>query len=85
MNPKEARPSCSARPPDDAAALIEYCKAVLLPSEFFVTQADEFDLTEEQEREWIERHLDSPGSLVVLAEVDGTVIGLLILNVVHGG
>jgi RimJ/RimL family protein N-acetyltransferase len=63
--------------PDDAAALIEYCKAVLLPSEFFVTQADEFDLTEEQEREWIEKHLDSPGSLVVLAVADGTVIGLL--------
>ena len=60
--------------PDDAGALIEYARAVLLPSEFFVTQPDEFDLTEEQEREWIEKHRHSPGSLIGLAQVDGAVV-----------
>ena len=55
--------------PDDAAALVELRKAVLLPSEFFVTQIDDFDLTEE--------HFDSLGRLIVLAEADSTVIGLL--------
>jgi len=63
--------------PDDATALIEYCQAVTLPSEFFVTEPDEFDRTEQQERESITQHRDSPGSLMLLAEMDGAVIGLL--------
>ena len=61
----------------DAASLIAYCKSILLPSESFVTQADEFDMTEDEQREWIRRHLDSPGGLIVMAEADGSMIGLL--------
>ena len=38
---------------------------------------DEFDRTEDQERQWIQEHIDGPGKLVVLAEVSGTVIGCL--------
>jgi RimJ/RimL family protein N-acetyltransferase len=62
---------------DDAAALVECCQAVWLPGDFFVTQADEFDLTEERARKWIWKHLHSDGSLMLLAETDGSLIGLL--------
>ncbi|MAG93477.1 MAG: GNAT family N-acetyltransferase [Planctomycetaceae bacterium] len=63
--------------PDDATALLAYLREVLVSSEHLVTQADEFDVTEDHEREWIERHREAPGSLAILAESDGAVIGLL--------
>ena len=62
---------------EDAAALVEYGKSILVPGESFVTQYDEFDLSEDQEREWIRDHRDSSGSLVLVAELAGSVIGLL--------
>ncbi|MEO2007852.1 MAG: GNAT family N-acetyltransferase [Pirellulaceae bacterium] len=62
---------------DDAPALVDCCKAIWLTSEFFVTQADEFDLTEKRARKWIRKHRDSSGSLMLLAEVDNTLVGLL--------
>lgn len=62
---------------DDAPALIKYSKTVLCEDGFAVTEVDEFDLTEEQEQGWIKRHLDSPGSIVLVSEVNGTIVGLL--------
>ena len=62
---------------DDAPALIKHAETVLTEPNFAVTQADEFDFVEEQEREWIKRHLDSLGSIVLVAEVDGNIVGML--------
>ena len=43
---------------DNAPALVKHAKTVLTEPDFAVTEADEFAFTEEQEREWIKRHLD---------------------------
>ena len=60
---------------DDAAAMLAYIRAVAGETEFFILQPDEFPETEEQERKWIQDHLDHPGQIVLLAEASGTIIG----------
>jgi RimJ/RimL family protein N-acetyltransferase len=61
--------------PEDAAALLVYIRAVAGETEFFVLEPDEFPATEEEERKWIQDHLDSPGKLLLLAETAGAIIG----------
>jgi RimJ/RimL family protein N-acetyltransferase len=61
----------------DAGVLIEHAKAVLAEGLFGVSQADEFTFTLEQERDWIRQHNESPGDLVLVGEVSGSVVALL--------
>lgn len=63
--------------PDDAANLLTYIRSVAEETEFFVIQPDEFPSTEEQERQWIQDHLDHPGKLALVAEVAGEIVGSL--------
>jgi RimJ/RimL family protein N-acetyltransferase len=60
---------------DDAAALLTYIRPVAEETEFFIFEPDEFPETDEQERKWIQDHLDHPGQIVLLAEAGGTIIG----------
>ena len=63
--------------PDDAANLLTYIRSVAQETGFFVIQPDEFPLTDEQERQWIQEHLDRPGTLALVAEAAGEIIGSL--------
>ena len=63
--------------PDDATQLIAFVRSVLAESPFIGLEPDEFTFTEEQERKWIQDHLDGPDKLIILAEVSGAVIGCL--------
>lgn len=63
--------------PDDAANILAHSRKVIVESEFLITQADEFDLTEADEREWIRAHRDEPGQLALVAEISGKLVGLL--------
>jgi RimJ/RimL family protein N-acetyltransferase len=63
--------------PEDADRLLTYIRSVARETSFFILQADEFDFTEEQERQWIQDHLEDPGKLAILAEVSGTIVGSL--------
>lgn len=63
--------------PDDATPLLAYVRSVAAETSFFIMQADEFNFTDEQERQWIQDHLDGPGKLTVMAEVSGSVVGFL--------
>lgn len=60
--------------PEDAAALLAYIRPVAEGTAFFVLEPDEFPATEEKERQWVQEHLDSPGKILLLAEVTGTII-----------
>jgi RimJ/RimL family protein N-acetyltransferase len=60
---------------DDAAAMLTYIRSVAGETEFFILEPDEFPETEEQERKWLQDHLDHPGQIVLLAEASGTIIG----------
>ncbi len=61
--------------PEDAAALLAYIRPVAEETEFFILEPDEFPKTDEEERKWIQDHLDHPDQIVLVAEAAGTIIG----------
>ncbi|RFB18293.1 GNAT family N-acetyltransferase [Bacillus sp. HNG] len=61
---------------EDAPQLIEHTKIVLTESTFMLTTPEEFTLTVEEEEKWIEDHT-KPGNLIVVAEIEGKIIGNL--------
>lgn len=67
--------------PADAEGLLAYVADILEECEFMVTEPGEFDKTVEQERQWIADHRDPSGNLCLLAEVAGTVVGIVSFEV----
>jgi RimJ/RimL family protein N-acetyltransferase len=63
--------------PDDAMDLLAHAKAVAQESDFLLTEPDEFNMTEDEERKWIQDHLDGLGNICLLAEASGVIIGSL--------
>ena len=63
--------------PADAAAVLSYVREVMTDSPWIATTLDDFTMTEAQEREWISQRRDAPGSLFLVAELDGAIIGAL--------
>ncbi len=64
--------------PGDAAALLSYAHASLPDNTPYVlTHPDEFSMTEDDERAWIERHRDKPGALAMLAWAGDAVVGMI--------
>lgn len=61
--------------PDDAVAVLEHAKAILTEDLFNVTTIGEFEVTEEQERQWLGDIYDNPGHIALLAEVSGELAG----------
>jgi transglutaminase-like putative cysteine protease len=54
-----------------------FCQAVSDEAKYVLTQPDEFPSNEEEQRKWIQSHLDQPGQLVLVAEASGCLIGSL--------
>ncbi len=70
----------SIRPavPDDAGALVDYMNQGLVEyTEYILTDADEFDMTVEKEREWIASQKHECGAIALIAEAAGEVVGML--------
>lgn len=63
--------------PEDAEQVTEIVRSVIEEGEFVVSTPDDFLFTVEQEREWIQAHLDDSGKLMLVAEVLGKVLGML--------
>lgn len=69
--------SCTLRPthPDDAAEMIDYMKQTAEETRFVLRTPEEVTFTLEQEREILGHLLEDPGSVMMLAEVEGQVAG----------
>lgn len=61
----------------DAAQILEHTNAVINESTFMLTTPDEFVISEVQEKQWIKEHMESPRSLLLVAEMRGRIIGLV--------
>lgn len=66
----------------DAAALTQLHHDVLMEDRYFITHADEFDGRVEQKRAHIERTLRQVNSCMMVARLDGTMVGVVSL---YGG
>lgn len=56
--------------------MLAYVTVAAAETDFYVIEPDEFP-SEEEERKWIQDHLDHPGKLLLLAEASGTIVGSL--------
>lgn len=68
---------CVLRSPeiDDAAQMIEYLKASASETDFLLKYPEEVNITLEQERDILQWYLDSKRDVMIVAEVDGKVVG----------
>lgn len=63
--------------PDDATAMLDAANDAFRTSPFLLTSPDEFTMTEPQEREFVAGILTHPRQLMLIAEEDGVVLGML--------
>lgn len=61
----------------DAEAFLILGKSIMSEDIYTLTQADELNLTVEQERTWLKSHLEDENHLVIVAEVKGQIIAQL--------
>ncbi len=66
--------------PDDAEVLLENTRMILVEGLFYIREADEFEISVEEEREWIQQRLDNPAQIIIVAEVGGSIVGMLNLK-----
>lgn len=62
---------------NDAEAFLILSKAILSEEIYSVTQADELNQTIDQEKIWLKSNFENQSHLVLVAEVDGHLIGQL--------
>jgi RimJ/RimL family protein N-acetyltransferase len=63
--------------PEDAPAILTHVRAGFAEEEFLLSTLEDFHMTDEQERDWLQANLDHPGDLVIVAEYAGKIIGML--------
>ena len=61
----------------DAPQLLEHVHAILAEGEFALTTLEDFPMTEEQEAAWLQTHQDEVGKVVIVAESESQIIGLI--------
>lgn len=68
---------CILRSPklEDAWQLIDYLKATAGETDFLLKYPEEVKITVEQERDFLQWSIDSDRDLMIIAEVDGRVVG----------
>jgi RimJ/RimL family protein N-acetyltransferase len=59
----------------DARALLDAVLAVLVDGDGMLAEPDEFNTTEDEEKVWIKAFNDNPRSLLLVAEVEGRIVG----------
>ncbi|HEV2582278.1 MAG TPA: GNAT family N-acetyltransferase [Ktedonobacteraceae bacterium] len=69
--------------PRDASAMLALVRPIFAEGEFLLTTLDDFHMTEEREAEWLQMNLDTPGNLVIVAEAEGEMIGMLNFHSQH--
>jgi RimJ/RimL family protein N-acetyltransferase len=63
--------------PDDAQAILDLAHLILTEDLYNIRTLDEFKMTIEAEREWIQSHLDNPGRIILVAELNRSVVAML--------
>jgi len=63
--------------PDDAVPLLRYLDEVTGETDFLSMGPGDFDWPEDKERQFIEDHRQADNKLLVVAEIDGRIAGLL--------
>jgi len=65
---------------NDAEAALELEKEVLAENEFMISVIEEFEETPAQKRSWIQKILENEREHLIVAEVNGEVVGLIVFR-----
>lgn len=65
---------------NDAEAVLELEKEVLAENEFMISVIEEFEETPAQKRSWIQKILENEREHLIVAEVNGEVVGLIVFR-----
>ncbi|MGG0413321.1 N-acetyltransferase family protein [Peribacillus simplex] len=60
---------------EDAEAVLDVQNSVIYEGEYFITISEEFNKTPEQQRDWIRRLLENERETIIVAAINGEVIG----------
>ncbi len=63
----------------DAEGIIHFAKVLFPSTDQVVTTPEEFTMTVEQEQAWIRSSAQNPDSIILIAEADNVIVGLLSL------
>ncbi len=63
--------------PAEAGDLLKHVYALFAEPEYVLSTLEDFHNTEEQEAAWLQKNLDEPSKLVIVAESKGHIIGML--------
>jgi RimJ/RimL family protein N-acetyltransferase len=66
----------SARP-NDALAIHTITEQALMEGSYHITEPQEFTVTVTDTEAWIQQHAERPADVLLVAEVDGAVVGLI--------
>ncbi len=61
--------------PRDASGMIAYLRTVCTQTDFLLRRPEECSMSEEQERDWIVRNVESENVLMLCCEIDGRIVG----------
>lgn len=62
---------------NDASAILSLAKSVMEEEIYQLTSAAEFKMTVEAEENWIRSHFDNPNHLILVAVLNGEIVGML--------
>ncbi|CAH0230408.1 Putative phosphinothricin acetyltransferase YwnH [Peribacillus simplex] len=60
---------------EDAETVLDVQNSVISEGEYFIAVSEEFNKTPEQQRDWIRRLLENDRETIIVAEINGEVIG----------
>jgi len=61
----------------DAVAILDLSKGVIGEEIYQLTSGSEFKMSNEAEEKWIESHLSNPNHIILVAEMNSKIVGLL--------
>ena len=61
----------------DAESYLELGKSVMSENIFSLTKSQELTMTVKEEGEWIKSNIDNPNHLIIVAEIEGQIVGQL--------
>ncbi len=63
---------------EDASVVLEIQREVIGERDYFINVPEDFEKTPEQQREWIEKISANPRDIMIVAEIDGKVVGWIV-------
>jgi RimJ/RimL family protein N-acetyltransferase len=63
---------------EDAEAVLDIQNSVISEGEYLITISEEFNKTPLQQREWIEKLLENEKETLIVAEINGEVVGWIV-------